>query len=290
MTMESANTFCTECGSPLAPQSRFCQSCGSPVASQQSSPMPSTPPVPPAPPPTWNGQPTGSYPQQGAPASPVPTPYPPQQGPPGYGQQPSGPYPYRQSAAPQPPPGYAPQNTYPAGYGGGSYQPSGAGPLGVKRESSRGGCLKVFLILLVLLVVGGGALWYFDSQGTITLPWSDQPDPKLYIGRWQAVNLTTNGKTADLTKEKDKYLLELVQVAKPNLTGKMTNTAFPKSVGVLDLKPSKDGKRFEGTATDSMNPKEIVQITLEYEATGKELIMTAVVPRETPSTMRLRKQ
>ena len=272
--MATANKFCNECGSPLAEGSRFCNSCGTPVTlAPPSSPSPTAPPPPSPPPP-----PPNPY-QQGRSASPVPPPYQSQN-------------PYQQSGGNQPPPGYAPQNTYPANYGSGNYQPSGAGPLGTAPQSSKSGCLKFVIILAVLVALLGGAFAayvYFDSTGTVTMPWSDQPYPKLYIGQWQGVHLTSDGNKIDLTKEKDKYILELNQGTKPNLTGKLTNSAFPKSHGIIELKPSSDKKKYEGTAKDSANPREVIQISLEYAATTQELVMTATVPKEKPSVFRLKK-
>lgn len=283
--MATANKFCNQCGAPLAAESRFCNSCGAPVtmgAAESQVPPPQTypsPPPPPAPPPPVPPRQQANPYGQGTTAPPVPAPY-------------QGQNPYQQYGGNQPPTGYAPQQTYPANYGSGNYQPSGTGPLGTAPQSSKSGCLKFFIILAILAaLLGGGfaAYVYFDSTGTVTMPWSDQPDPKIYIGRWQAVQLTSNGQKIDLTNEKDKYMLELLQGTKPNLNGKLTNSAFPKSFGIMELKPSADKKKYEGTAKDSDNPKEVIQISIEYAAPTQELVMTATAPKEKPSIFRFKK-
>ena len=289
--MESMNRFCTECGNQLTAQSRFCNACGAAVAPPPagnqaappgmagSVPIPPAPPVPPAPPPgstPWAGQ-TGAYQQ----------PY----------HQSGGNQPLRgyqpQSGAGQPPAGYAPQSTYPANYGGGNYQPTGAGPLGNAPKSSRGGCFKFFIILVFVIAIiggGGGALLYFESTGVITLPWSDEPDPKLYIGRWQAVSISRGGATVDMAKEKGKVNFEIVQGANAILTGKLTNTAAPKNIVTIELKPVKNSKKYEGVAKDSADPNNSIKVSGEYAAVTKELVLTAFPPNEPTSVFRFKKQ
>ena len=284
--MEPTNRFCTECGNQITAQSRFCNTCGAAVA-----PLPAGNQA--APPPYQ--QPGLGQQQAGYPAPPVP-PAPPYQQP-GTGQQPVG-YP-QQPGVSQPPAGYqqpagnAPQSTYPANYGGGNYQPGGAGPLGSAPKSARGGCFKFFIILVfVIAIIGGagGALVYFDSTGAITMPWSDEPDPKLYVGRWQAVSISRGGATVDMAKEKGKVNFEIVQGANAGLTGKLTNTAAPKNIVTIELKPVKNSKKYEGTAKDSADPKDIIKVSGEYAAATKELVLTAFPPNEPTSVFRLKKQ
>ena len=276
--MEPMNRFCTECGNQISAQSRFCNTCGAAVAPLPagkqaappgravSAPIPPAPPVPPAP----------HYQQ------------------PGYSQQPAGyQQPYQQPGGSQPPAGYVPQSTYPANYGGGNYQPGGAGPLGNAPKSSRGGCFKFFIILVFVIAIiggGGGALLYFESTGAMTMPWSDEPDPKLYIGRWQAVSISRGGATVDMAKEKGKVNFEIVQGANAGLTGKLTNTAAPKNIVTIELMPVKNSKKYEGTAKDSADPNDIIKVSGEYAAATKELVLTAFPPNEPTSVFRFKKQ
>lgn len=149
---------------------------------------------------------------------------------------------------------------------------------------ARGGCGKLLLVLLLLAVLGAGAmgaLLHFEETGAITLPWSEAPDPKLYVGRWQAVSRVSNGKTVDVSKDTNKVHLDLAQVANSTgLNGKITLTADVDYRLDLQLKPVKDAKKYEGTATRPANPKQTATVHLEYTAATKDMVLTIFAPAD----------
>jgi hypothetical protein len=58
--MQSSNRFCTQCGTPLAPDARFCGACGSPVRTAERPPAASPPPASPVAPGTGASTPSVS--------------------------------------------------------------------------------------------------------------------------------------------------------------------------------------------------------------------------------------
>ena len=267
--MNSGKRFCTECGNEIPIQSRFCNSCGSPVAVLPAGAPP--PPAPPPPPPA----PAGAHPAV-PPVPPVPF-------------SPPGPAPGRPMTAAAPP-GYSPQSTYPSSYGSAGPGPgNAAGPFATGPVKSRSGCGKFLLILLILVLLGGaaaGTFWYLDSKGTMTLPWADPLDTKLFAGRWQAVSHASGGKTTDVSQEKNKVTMELSAGAGGSLSGRLSGAENSGELVLIDLKPLKDARKYEGTARTA---KQTTKITLEQAPDTKELVMTVFPPNDKVTVIRFKK-
>lgn len=273
--MEMLNKFCTQCGASLKERAKFCGSCGAPtgvveVESPVAGQHPSQPPMPPIPP-----QPPTNVPGQ---QTPVPPAY---STPPLPGQMSTGYAPQQRMG--HTPADFAPQQSYPQGTYG-----YGAGPMGQMPQATRGGSGKFLLMLFVFLALAGGAVWYLGASGTIDLPWSTAPNTKQYIGRWQAVSRTIGSKTTDVTKEKEKLYLDIAKGEKDSLTGKMSVSGETGDQAQLELKPVKGQKKYEGTAKNPRDAKQVLSINLEYFADSQELVLTAFMESEV-TTVRFKK-
>ena len=202
----------------------------------------------------------------GPPGQPGPFPYnaPPPQAP--------GGYPYAQPYAQQQPGGYQPQ------YGGpGGQYPYGPGPGKPPRKS---GCLKAIVVLVLLLAAGGAAVWYFGVFGKIAIPWVS-PDAGNYVGRWQVVSTTGDGKTLDTGKEN--IFIQFTANSDGSLKGIMTKADIKTEVIDFALRPVPGTTKLEGSMTLSSDAKRPGKATLEPGSTRNEAVLTGVAPTDNKS-------